>query len=131
MKIGEPKKCYVFESAIDLMSFKQIANQEKIKNSVLVSMAGLKPNTLKSIAESGMKIYSCVDNDDAGHEFEIANGLPSCRKVLVDNGVKDYNELLKKVSFPSEISKEPVQKNVAEKADIEKSMPKKTSHGRR
>lgn len=131
MKIGEPKKCYVFESAIDLMSFKQIANQEKIKNSVLVSMAGLKPNSLKSIAESGMKIYSCVDNDDAGHEFEIANGLPSCRKVLVDNGVKDYNELLKKVSFPSEISKEPVQKNAAEKTNIEKSMPKKTSHGRR
>lgn len=48
VKIGEPKKAYVFESAIDLLSFKQLANPEKIQNSVLVSMAGLKPNTLKS-----------------------------------------------------------------------------------
>lgn len=131
VKIGEPKKCYVFESAIDLMSFKQLANPEKIQNSLLVSMAGLKPNSLKGIAEKGIKIYSCVDNDEAGHEFEIANGLPSCRKVLIDNGVKDYNELLKKVSLPSEIQKEPVQKSAAGKSDIEKTVPKKTTHNRR
>ncbi|MCM1166912.1 MAG: DUF3991 and toprim domain-containing protein [Lachnospiraceae bacterium] len=130
-KIGEPKKCYVFESAIDLMSFKQLANQEKIQNSLLVSMAGLKPNSLKSIAEKGIKIYSCVDNDEAGREFEIANGLPSCRKVLVDNGVKDYNELLKKAICPQEIQKAPVQKNVAEKSENEKSSQKKISHSRR
>lgn len=130
-KIGEPKKCYVFESAIDLMSFKQIANQEKIQNSVLVSMAGLKPNSLKSIAEKGMKIYSCVDNDEAGHEFEIANGLPSCRKVLVDNRVKDYNELLKKVSCPQEILKNPEHKSAAEKPNLQNAPPKKPTHSRR
>ncbi len=131
VKIGDPKKCYVFESAIDLLSFKQLANQDKIQNSLLVSMAGLKPNSLKSIAEKGIKIYSCVDNDEAGREFEITNNLPSCRKVLVDNGVKDYNELLKKVSLPREIQKEPVQKNAAEKPEIEKTAQKKISHGRR
>lgn len=131
VKIGNPKKCYVFESAIDLMSFKQLANQEKIQNSVLVSMAGLKPNSLKSIVEKGIKIYSCVDNDEAGREFENTNGLPSCRKVLVENGVKDYNELLKKVALPSEIQKASVQKNAAEKTDIVKSAPKKISHGHR
>lgn len=131
IKIGEPKKCYVFESAIDLMSFKQIANQDKIQNSLLVSMAGLKPNSLKSIAESGMKIYSCVDNDEAGHEFEIANGLPSCRKVLVDNGVKDYNELLKKVTCPQEVQKNLAQKNEGENASLKNSATKKSSHGRR
>ncbi len=125
------EKCYVFESAIDLMSFKQLANQDKIQNSLLVSMAGLKPNSLKSIAEKGIKIYSCVDNDEAGREFETTNGLPSCRKILVENGVKDYNELLKKVSLPREIQNEHVQKSAAEKPDIEKAVPKKTSHGRK
>lgn len=106
LKIGEPKKCYVFESAIDLLSFKQLANQEKIQNSLLVSMAGLKPAAIKNIANSGLKIYSCVDNDEAGRAFEDANNLPSCRKILVENGVKDFNELLKKVSFPQTVSKE-------------------------
>lgn len=96
VKIGEPKKCYVFESAIDLMSFKQLANQDKIQNSVLVSMAGLKPNSLKKIAESGMKIYSCVDNDEAGIKFTATNNLIPCRRILEENGVKDYNELLQK-----------------------------------
>lgn len=131
IKIGEPKKCYVFESAIDLLSFKQLANQEKIQNSLLVSMAGLKPNSLKNIAESGIKIYSCVDNDEAGREFEIANNLPSCRKVLVDNGVKDYNELLKKATCPQEILKNSEHKNIARKTNFQNSSPKKISHSRR
>lgn len=43
VKIGTPDRAYVFESAIDLLSFKMLANQEKIQNSVLVSMAGVKP----------------------------------------------------------------------------------------
>lgn len=98
VKIGEPKKCYVFESAIDLLSFRQLANPEKIQDSVLVSMAGLKPNTLKKLTESGMKLYSCVDNDEAGIKFTKANGLTPCRKILEEQGVKDYNDLLKKIT---------------------------------
>lgn len=98
VKIGEPRKAYIFESAIDLLSFKQLANPDKIQNSVLVSMAGLKPNTLKSLAESGAKMFSCVDNDEAGKNFTTANKLTPCRKILEENGVKDYNELLQKFS---------------------------------
>lgn len=96
VKIGVPQKCYVFESAIDLLSFKQLANQDKIQNSVLVSMAGLKPNSLKSLAEKGMKMYSCVDNDEAGIKFTETNNLIPCRRILEENNVKDYNELLQK-----------------------------------
>lgn len=98
VKIGEPKKAYVFESAIDLLSFKQIANPDKIQNSVLVSMAGLKPNALKSFEENGIKLYSCVDNDEAGINFTATNKLTPCRKVLEENRVKDYNELLQKIT---------------------------------
>jgi len=95
VKIGQPQKCYVFESAIDLLSFKQLANSQKIQNSILVSMAGLKPNSLKKFSESGMKIYSCVDNDEAGKRFTESNNLVPCRKILEDNNLKDYNDLLK------------------------------------
>ncbi len=102
VRIGEPKKCYVFESAIDLLSFKQLANQEKINNSVLVSMAGLKPNSIKKLAESGMKMYSCVDNDEAGIKFTESNNLTACRKILEDHGVKDYNDLLKSLTPQSQ-----------------------------
>ncbi len=112
VKIGEPKKAYVFESAIDLLSFKQLANPEKIQNSVLVSMAGLKPNTLKSPAESGVKMFSCVDNDEAGINFTTANKLMPCRKILEENGVKDYNELLQKFSQSlTQTEQKSVQKN--------------------
>ena len=110
-QIGEPKKCYVFESAIDLLSFKQLANQEKIKNSVLVSMAGLKPNSIEKFKSSGMKIYSCVDNDDAGREFNTLQNLTPCNKILEENGVKDFNELLQKTNSVSQKIEKNSQKN--------------------
>lgn len=95
-KIGNPTKAYIFESAIDLMSFKEIANPEKIKDSLLVSMGGLKPAVPEKLQEQGLTIYGCVDNDKAGRDFIAEHGYKSCLKVLDDNGVKDWNELLKK-----------------------------------
>lgn len=120
VKIGEPKKCYVFESAIDLLSFRQLANPEKIQNSVLVSMAGLKPNTIKSLAESGLKMYSCVDNDEAGIKFTENNGLTPCRKILEEHGVKDYNDLLKSLTDNSQ-----------QKTQQPQQLTKKSSHSHR
>ncbi|MDE7400187.1 MAG: DUF3991 and toprim domain-containing protein [Oscillospiraceae bacterium] len=115
--IGIPQKCYVFESAIDLLSFKQLANQDKIQNSVLVSMAGLKQNSLKKIAESGMKIYSCVDNDEKGIKFTETNNLIPCRRILEENNVKDYNELL--------------QKSTRNLAQTQQKSPPKSTHSHR
>lgn len=123
VKIGEPKKCYVFESAIDLLSFKQLANPEKIQNSVLVSMAGLKLNSLKSFTEKGMKIYSCVDNDEAGQKFTDINNFTDFRKILEDNHVKDFNELLQKVRNISQTQTKSPQ--ISEKS------PPKSSHSHR
>ena len=50
--IGTPKKVYAFESTIDLLSFKMLANPEKIQDSLLVSMGGLKPNALKNLKKA-------------------------------------------------------------------------------
>lgn len=124
VKIGEPKKCYVFESAIDLLSFKQLANPQKIQDSVLVSMAGLKLNSLKSITEKGIKMYSCVDNDDAGKSFTEASKFTPCRKILEENGVKDYNELLQKIVREQ-------QKNQAKPPQVSEKNPPKTSRSHR
>lgn len=124
VKIGEPKKCYVFESAIDLLSFKQLANPQKIQDSVLVSMAGLKPNSLKNIAEKGIKIYSCVDNDEAGKSFTASNNLTPCRRILEENDVKDYNELLQKFARD-------LQKSQTKPPQISEKSPPKISHSHR
>lgn len=98
VKLGEPRKCYVFESAIDLLSFQQLTNPLKIHNSLLVSMAGLKFGSIKRIVDSGIPIYSCVDNDSAGKKFSSENDLTHCRRILEENNVKDFNELLRKFS---------------------------------
>ncbi len=100
----EPNRAYVFESAIDLLSFKMLANQQKIQNSVLVSLAGLKPNSLKSLAEHGFSLCSCVDNDEAGIKFTSDNGLIPCNRTLLENGVKDFNELLQLITHNREIA---------------------------
>lgn len=96
VNLGEPRKCYVFESAIDLLSFWQLADRQKIQGSMLVSMAGLKYSSIKSIADSGMTIYSCTDYDKAGQKFTLDHGLRSCQRILEENSVKDFNELLQK-----------------------------------
>lgn len=103
-KIGTPNRAYVFESTIDLLSFKMLANQEKIQNSVLVSMAGLKPNSLKPLSENGLRLYACVDNDEAGIKFTSDNGLIPCNRILSENGVKDFNELLQVITRNREMA---------------------------
>lgn len=103
LKVGTPNKVYVFESAIDLLSFRQLASPNKLQDSVLVSMAGLKPSTLKTFAESGLPLYACVDNDEAGSRFISENNLIPCNKVLADSGVKDFNELLQKTIHTREL----------------------------
>ena len=95
--IGTPTKAYIFESAIDLLSFRQLANQQKIQNSVLVSMAGLKPNSLKALSERGLQLFACVDNDEAGRNFISNNNLTQRNHILKEFGVKDFNELLMKI----------------------------------
>ena len=104
VKIGTPDRAYVFESALDLLSFKMLANPEKIQNSVLISMAGLKPNSLKPLTEKGLRLYACVDNDEKGLKFISDNGLIPCNAILQEHGVKDFNELLQLITHNREIA---------------------------
>lgn len=94
-QIGDtPTQAFVFESAIDLMSFYAIFGQERLNNSVLVSMAGLKPSALEELKVQGLKIFGCTDNQKDGKEFCQRNGLESVMTPLEKNNVKDWNDLL-------------------------------------
>lgn len=125
IKMGEPNKAYIFESAIDLLSFKQLAKPEKIQNCVLVSMAGLKPNSIKALADSGLKMYACVDNDTAGIKFTADNGLIPCNRILTENNVKDFNELLQVITKnPEAVSQTVPTKGSVFSAEQGKAAPK-------
>lgn len=96
-KDGKPKRAYIFESAIDLMSFYTFCDKKKLTGAVFVSMEGLKPTIPKKLQEEGVQIISCVDNDDAGKRFEAKNNFTRSEGVksyLDYNGFKDWNELL-------------------------------------
>jgi len=60
-------------------------------------MAGLKPNSLKSLSERSLNLYACVDNNEKGIKFISDNGLIPCNRILAENSVKDFNELLQTI----------------------------------
>ena len=97
-KHNKSSRAYIFESAIDLMSFYTFCNdKKKLEGSLLISMAGLKPTVPKKLEAEGVKIISCVDNDEAGRKFEAENNFERSdwvKSKLDDKGFKDWNELL-------------------------------------
>ncbi len=96
-KIENPEKAYVFESAIDMMSF--IHLHPDAKNCEFVSMGGLKPSAVNTLLQRNLKVVLCVDNDEAGKNFcKKFEGKCSVFTECHKNGVKDFNELLQKLN---------------------------------
>lgn len=84
------------ESAIDMLSLYQMY-QDKLNNTLLISLAGLKSNVVKhyiKLFPNATHILA-VDNDSAGDDFfsEIKSEFSEIRRRKPD-GVKDWNELL-------------------------------------
>ncbi len=69
---GKGENLLFFESALDALSFLQM-HTKKLDNHRLVSMMGVKPNTLIATMErygtSPAQVWICSDNDEAGNEF--------------------------------------------------------------
>lgn len=99
-----PTKQYIFESVFDAMSFQQLTNIDSV-----VSINGL--SGLKHLLETdfmGKKITMCLDNDNAAFEalsrfkkkleFDIYNFKELASQYNVNENVKDFNELLMKIS---------------------------------
>ena len=97
-KDGRIYRAFIFESAIDLLSFYTFCEDKiKLTGAALVSMGGLKPSIPKQLESQGVRIISCVDNDDARRRFEKENNFERPKSVIakLDNqGFKDWNELL-------------------------------------
>jgi hypothetical protein len=91
-----------FESAIDLISFidyKQTYEGKDLDKCILISMAGLKLNTIKHTLKAfkdNLGVVLCVDNDPAGHSFK--NEINQANITYIDrsphNDFKDWNEQL-------------------------------------
>lgn len=97
VKFPNPQGAYVFESAIDMMSFMHL--HPNAKNCEFVSMGGLKPSVVETLLQRGLKVALCVDNDEKGKYFCESFGdrctvFTECHK----HGVKDFNELLQKLN---------------------------------
>lgn len=110
VKDVKPVRAFLFESAIDLMSFYSMCNKEKLKGTMLVSMSGLKPHVPKQLREEGIIVISAVDNDEAGKKFEEENNLVRSDFVhdrLDVHEFKDWNERLEfQTKHPDFLSKE-------------------------
>ena len=97
------ERMIVFESAIDLLSFISLQGIDKLDGRVLVSMAGLKEQTLLDMAKERNipldKVCCCVDRDQAGIKFadeiNIKHGTNTYLPPVA-TGCKDWNEILTK-----------------------------------
>lgn len=98
-----PNKIYVFEAEVDLLSFYDMY-RHKLKDCLLLSTSGV--NKYMKIATyldkySINKVIFCMDNDKVANQtlkavedvfshYKVVDG----RKLLIQNNVKDFNELL-------------------------------------
>jgi hypothetical protein len=96
---------YVFESAIDLMSFYSLYRTKGIANNcLLISLSGLKINTLKNMlkifhsrCEPGYAVYLCLDRDAAARNFidKATEDISFLRTIEVPDFQKDWNDYIK------------------------------------
>lgn len=100
---ANPARMCVFESAIDLLSFITLQGIDRLQGRLLVSMAGLKPETLLNMAKLHNielnKVCCCVDRDRAGIEFAERMKLEHGTNIYLppsESGAKDWNEVLNK-----------------------------------
>lgn len=112
IKYGDPKHLKFFESSVDALSYATL-HKENLKDTQLVSMEGLKHNTLfnyfikakEEMGSSPESVSICVDNDKAGRAFaekfkmyDIEVDLPG-----KENGKDwDWNDELKEKMKSSE-----------------------------
>ena len=93
---GKTAYALFFESAIDLLSFVDLAHMrgKDLAGCRLISMMGLKQNIIDHTMQEleGAQPFLCVDNDEAGQNFVKAVGLPA---RLPAPGFKDWNDWLR------------------------------------
>lgn len=131
LKIGDPKHLKFFESSIDMLSYAAL-NREKLQDTWLVSMEGLKHNVIshyfgEAVSELSQKqefpksIEVCVDNDRAGHIFYEKEQMTGAvnpftnERVRCERGIandwqvpKDYREIYEEVAREEKVAAEAI-----------------------
>ena len=96
---GEDNQLFVFEAAIDLLSFIQLSPKDWKKRSYL-SLGGVSSVALMTFLSERPQITSvflCLDNDHAGNEAceKLAGEIPDGYRVIrLKPARKDWNEIL-------------------------------------
>ena len=96
---GEDNQLFVFEAAIDLLSFIQLFPKDSKKRSYL-SLGGVSSVALMTFLSERPQITSvflCLDNDHAGNEAceKLAGEIPDGYRVIrLKPARKDWNEIL-------------------------------------
>lgn len=112
---GTGEKAFFFESAIDMLSYLQMHDQE-LDNCRLVSMMGVKPNivldTMLRHNISPENVFLCSDNDTAGNEFaqRLQEQYPDMKRVITPDTYKDWNDMLR--GIPKAVEHETEKKEV-------------------
>ncbi len=97
---GNGEKLYFFESAIDMLSYLQM-HENELQNCRLVSMMGVKPNivteTMNRYKISPENVFLCSDNDKAGNEFaeRLRTEYPEMKRISTSDTYKDWNDMLR------------------------------------
>ena len=112
---GTGEKAFFFESAIDMLSYLQMHDQE-LDNCRLVSMMGVKPNivldTMLRHNISPENVFLCSDNDTAGNDFaqRLQEQYPDMKRVITPDTYKDWNDMLR--GIPKAVEHETEKKEV-------------------
>ena len=112
---GTGEKAFLFESAIDMLSYLQMHDKE-LTDCRLVSMMGVKPNiVLDTILRNNISpdhVFLCSDNDTAGNEFaqRLQEQYPDMKRVITPDTYKDWNDMLR--GIPKAVEHETDKKEV-------------------
>lgn len=118
---GTGEKAFLFESAIDMLSYLQMHSNE-LDNCRLVSMMGVKPSivldTMLRHNIAAENVFLCSDNDTAGNEFaqRLQEQYPDMKRIITPDTYKDWNDMLR--GIPKVVEQETEKKEVDSMADL-------------
>lgn len=110
---GKSENALFFESTIDMLSYMQLHGQE-LDNHRLISMMGVKPNTVEATMQRyqipAEKVFLCVDNDEAGNKFvsRLQEKYPEMKRLTADAQYKDWNDQLRNIPMEHKEEKKSV-----------------------
>lgn len=124
---GNPKEVYLFESAIDMLSYIQMHRHNLDENHVLyASMAGLKKQLVRKYLKQGLKVRSMVDHDYAGVVFNKSMAIElydDQAEVFIDKEQPFVYAVCDGfVVFPSSEDKNYFYDQIKEKYELERSI---------